>query len=281
MSNVKEILTGVFKRTWAEFTRLDLTCNSCKREMFDRGQGTAGEYFCDDCYKHLPYNNGNICARCGRSAVLPVNVCDDCINVITGFEMARSPFYYAPPVDRMIRDFKYRDKRYLAKVFSPFLQETLGRSFADAEVLTFVPMGRRTLRRRWYNQAELLCRELSRSSGLPFVDALVKVADTDRQAILGREMRLKNLKGAIKLRNRALIKDKIVVLIDDVMTTGATAVACSNALKDAGAKKVYVLTVASVTDGFVAKKLHQERSSTSANKKVDRKFRFKSPDKPI
>jgi competence protein ComFC len=189
--------------------------------------------------------------------------------------MARSAFYYAPPVNRLIREQKYDNRRYLAEVFAPFMAGTLAKSFSDVDVITFVPMTEKARRKRGYNQAELMAREISRLTGSEVEELFVKRAETVRQARLNRKERLSNLKGAIKAGNRQLIANKVVVVVDDVITTGATAEAVAAALKRAGAAKVYVLTAASVTDARVARVLGQERSESAVRREKQRQRQMK------
>lgn len=271
--SVKEFLIKIVKAVRNEYTRLDRTCNNCGKEIFG-GKTPAEELFCTDCYAHLPFNNGNVCAHCGRSTVNPEQRCNDCAGFETSFTIARSPFYYAPPIDNLIRMQKYDNCKYMARVFGVFLSEYYIKYFSDADVITFVPMTEGKKRGRGYNQAELLAQNLSVRTGTPYEELLVKEKDTERQATLNRADRLLNLKGTFKVRKGALIEGRTIVLVDDVLTTGATAEGVSSVLKKAGAKAVYVLTVASVTDLFVAKALGQERSSSSL-KRAKKKLKAK------
>ena len=235
MSNLKEKLLGAWKAVKKEYTRVDRTCNNCRREIF--GGETLGEkYFCPDCNARFPYNDGFICLHCGRSAIENVKLCDDCAGYEWSYDAARSPFYYAPPADKIIRDLKYDNRRFLAEVLAAFVAAELIGNFAEADVITFVPMTDGAKRKRRYNQSELIARHVSARTGIPAADVLEKVAETDRQAKLTRKERLNNLKGSIRSKNGALIEGKAVVLIDDVLTTGSTAEACSAALKKAGAE---------------------------------------------
>ena len=230
-----------------EFIRLDRTCNNCYAELF--GGGTPAEkYFCPDCAAKFPLNDGNICAHCGRSAVEPCESCDTCSASDSHFKYARSPFYYAYPVDKAVRNLKFSGRKYLAEVYACFLKEAYLKHFSGADAFAFSPMTKRAKRRRGYNQAEELARELTKLTGVPTLDVLIKARDTFSQSRLGRSDRLVNLKNSIKAGNRALIEGKRFVFIDDIMTTGATAEACAEQLMKAGASEVSVLTLASVTD---------------------------------
>jgi ComF family protein len=140
-------------------------------------------------------------------------------------------------------------------------------------------MTEKARRKRGYNQAELMAREISRLTGIEVEELLVKRVETVRQARLNRKERLSNLKGAIKAGNRQLIVNKVIVVVDDVITTGATAEAVAAALKRAGAAKVYVLTATSVTDARVARVLGQERSESAVRREKQRQRQMKKLEK--
>ena len=122
-----------------------------------------------------------------------------------------------------------------------YLEEDL-----SCDIITFVPMHPKRLKKRSYNQAELLAKELSKILNVQLVDCLQKVKDTKNQAKLSREERIKNLSDSFKV-DKNLVKNKAVLLVDDVLTTGSTADTVSKVLIKAGAEKVRVLTLASVS----------------------------------
>ena len=216
------------------------TCQACGREIFD------GKYFCDKCLKKLPYNDGTICDHCGRKTISPVDYCTTCSNTLVSFDKARSVFCYEKPISSLIKGFKYDGKRYLVEVFAYYLSLTYYKNCTPCDIVTFVPMTEKAKKKRGYNQSELLANEFAKLVSLKVESILVKEKDTDRQAKLDRKGRLKNLSGAFRVINRKIIKDKSVLIVDDVTTTGATAEVISEKLKKAGAKQVFVLTIASV-----------------------------------
>ena len=127
----------------------------------------------------------------------------------------------------------------------------MGRRFAQhpelagAEVLVPVPLFPKRGRRRGYNQSELLARQLARHIGLPVdTQALARVRNTVSQTKLNRQGRLQNMAGAFLCKRPFDIKGKVVLLVDDVATTGATLEGCAQALRAAGAKKVLAYTFA-------------------------------------
>lgn len=107
-----------------------------------------------------------------------------------------------------------------------------------------VPLHIRKFHRRGFNQSELIARSLSEILDLPGGDALVRTKDTASQVGLSRSKRLKNVVGAFRCEDTELVSGKNILLVDDVMTTGATLSECAKALKDAGAKKIWGVVVA-------------------------------------
>lgn len=221
-------------------------CNVCGEEIFDGG------YFCEECKKKLPFNNASVCRHCGRAVKVSVDYCSTCKGVLVSTDKSRSVFNYEPPVNSLIRKAKYDGKRYLLDIFGEYLAKEYSKNLFDAEMLCYVPMTKKSEKKRGYNQSELLARSLSEKTGLPVSDVLVKKKDTEHQAGLSRAERLTNLKDAFGIKNRSLVKGKKILIVDDVATTGATIEILASKLKKSGAAKVYALTVASVPpkDGY-------------------------------
>ncbi len=116
-----------------------------------------------------------------------------------------------------------------------------------SDVLVPVPLHPRRLRERGYNQAALLARELGRRTGRPHGErVLVRRKDTAPQAGLSAAARRRNVAGAFAVRQKGFIAGRVVTLVDDVLTTGATAYACARALREAGAREVRLLSIARV-----------------------------------
>ena len=219
---------------------VDITCNACGREIFEG-------YFCSDCEEKLPFNDGIICNHCGRRVFSPEEFCSSCNGRETYFDRARSVFIYSDPIKKLIASLKYNGKRYLAEVFAFYLARLYYSSFFNSDTVVYPPMSDERLKERGYNQAELLAKEFSILTGIPVLDdVLVKTKETPRQATLSAADRRKNLHGSFKLQNKKSIAAKRILLIDDVMTTGATAEILSELLLKNGAERVNVLTVSSV-----------------------------------
>lgn len=229
------------------FFPIDLTCNLCGREIFSG-------LFCAECESTLVFNDGVICDHCGRRIFNAEERCFSCNGRDTYFERARSAFVYADGVKKLITALKYEGKRYLAEILAKYLADKYYSSFFNSELVVYPPMSEERLLERGYNQAELICDEFSRLTGIPVGRSVfLKTKETKRQATLDAEERRNNLRGSFTLIDKASVKGKRVLIIDDVMTTGATTETLSRLLVKAGASVVHVLTVASVAKGIEGK----------------------------
>ncbi len=221
-------------------------CVVCNKEIFNDG------YFCDNCKKELPVQNGAICEHCGRKLKVSQNYCTTCKGKLVNIDKSRSAYDYAQPINVLIKRLKYYNGRYLAKLFAQDLANVYFKNYFNADCVTFVPMTKKAYKKRGYNQSEILAKEFCALTNLPLVECLEKTKETNRQATLNKEERIKNLKDCFKATDRKLIKEKKVIIIDDVSTTGSTAEVLAKELKRVGAKEVFLLTVASVPpkDGY-------------------------------
>ena len=222
------------------FFQVNYTCNNCGVEIFNGG------YFCSDCEKIIKEIKVNKCDHCGRITFYPVNYCDSCIEKNINFDKARSVYDYVYPINGLIKNFKYNGKRYLAEVFASKLKTLYLNEFETVDAIVFVPMTDERLNERGYNQAEILANELSNLINVPVLNnALKKTRETPRQANLTKAERRSNLQKSFTAYT-AEVKDKSLLLVDDVLTTGATADIIAGILKKKGATKVIVYTIASV-----------------------------------
>jgi ComF family protein len=159
---------------------------------------------------------------------------------VRGFDAAYSFAAYDGVTRKLIHLYKYARIRTLARPLADLLRRGLP---LDEHFDTIVPVPLHWLRqwKRGFNQSELLARALSRRSGIPVLNALKRSRSTKAQAGLSNHARRQNVAKAFRARP---VEGRRILLIDDVMTTGATATACAQALKRAGAARVAVLTVA-------------------------------------
>lgn len=211
------------------------TCLACDSEIFE------GE-LCRSCLNSLVLNNGATCPRCGRKTAKS-EICIECKAALPAYERAVSPLVYEAGSADLVARFK-NGRPYMAEYLSGLIVNAVN-ALPAVDGIVAVPMTARALNDRGYNQSELLARGVAAAIGVPFLEgAVIKVKETLDQKKLYREQRLKNLQDCFKADNA--VKNKRLLVIDDVITTGATADGMARCLKKAGAVAVYVATVASV-----------------------------------
>jgi ComF family protein len=173
--------------------------------------------------------------------------CSNCEERNVHFEHAVAAYLSRGIVRDCIHAFKYRRARYLRRQLSEWLAEALHDPRITARAFdAFVPVPLHPVRQREreYNQAEELCRDLTKRTGTPTWPALRRVRYTTTQTRLDREERMENLRGAFRVSDNGRVKDRHLVLVDDVFTTGSTVEECSRVLLRAGAASVRVISVA-------------------------------------
>ena len=200
-----------------------------------------------------------MCECCGRPFMSTLAadanrpLCRLCRLGFYSFERARSYGVYDDALSRAVVLLKYEGVKRLGGWFAARLGEIVlgGGDEWRAELVVPVPLHADRLRERGYNQAELIARPLAKLLGLKFSPCLL-VRTKPRQAlmVLSRSQRWSSVRGAYDRRQRAAVDNLRVLLVDDVLTTGATLDACSRALKKAGAAAVLGLTVARVVSGW-------------------------------
>ncbi|MDE6676392.1 MAG: ComF family protein [Clostridia bacterium] len=216
----------------------NFTCDICGREVFDN------ERVCDKCKKELPYIGDKCCPLCGRK-VREAGVCLECKQKPLEVERARSVFTHEGEAARLVVRYK-KGNRYLYRTLADLAEPLFMKEFQGCDLITSIPMTDKARKKRGYNQSKLLAEELAKRSGKLYQDTAVKQHETNAQKTLGRDEREKNLKGCFHIVDRKAVKEKIVLIVDDTLTTGSTVSELANALKRAGAKTVYALTVTSV-----------------------------------
>ena len=208
------------------------------------GCGKEGDFICGDCLRALPAILPPVCPRCG-SPFSQVIACHDWPDTPEGIDGIRSPFVFDGVIRRAVHELKYRNLRALAPLLAGLLYEYLVANPLPADCLVPVPLHRKRLRERGYNQSALLAEELGRRCRLPVAsNGLLRLHYTAPQArSAGVGERQQNVAGAFTCPS-GRFRDRRVLLIDDVSTSGATLIACAGALKAAGAAQVWGLTLA-------------------------------------
>lgn len=224
-------------------------CLKCGAELEATGA------LCADCWPQMRFIAPPYCACCGLPFAFDVGagaLCGPCVQDRPVFDRARAVFVYDDVSRELILSFKHADRTQAAPGYGKWLARAGAEVLADADLLVPVPLHRRRLFARRYNQAALLVHALASETRLrPAPDALVRIKKTRPHIDMGRSERRENVAGAFRTNPKwagALAGAK-VVLIDDVFTTGATVSSCTRVLRAAGAARVDVLTLARVVSG--------------------------------
>ena len=217
-----------------------IKCICCGDEL-----STDSRYsMCDKCHTDLPFITGKVCKKCGEPIKSLAEYCLKCKNHIDrNFDVARSVFLYAEEMRRLIINLKFNGKKYLADYLSWFLFDSYVLNGFDCNLVMPVPMHIKSLKRRGYNQQELLCSSFAKMGFEVDTTSVVKAVDTKTQVGLDFKQRQTNLTNAFKVVNKDKIKGKKILLIDDIYTTGATVSEVASVLKKAGVNSVSVLTL--------------------------------------
>ncbi len=219
-------------------------CPSC------HGYVAAEGNFCAACFSSLRLIEEPCCACCGVPFSFPTEVetrCPTCLVTPPDYDHARAALVYDATSAPLIGALKFNDQWANLERYGSLMQRAGGAMLEGADLLVPVPLHWRRLLRRKFNQSALLAFALSKRTGIPCLPHMLqRVRYTKPQMRMKREERLKNVKRAFAVSPEAekMLRNKIVVLIDDVVTTGATVNACAIALKQAGAREVRVLALA-------------------------------------
>jgi len=225
----------LYKWTW---TFVDLlyppTCGGC---------GKLGTRWCDDCQAATKLIGLPVCQRCGRR-VAKKGLCTLCKKNLPDYTALRSWAAYEGPVRKAIQRLKYNGDMALGDALARPLNILLQELNWTIDLIVPVPMSKSREEERGYNQASLLALPLALKLSLPYKpQALVKVSDVRSQVGLSWEERQNNIFNAF-LAKEYFVQDRSVLVVDDVVTSGATMNACTEALLKQGARQVFGLTLA-------------------------------------
>lgn len=202
--------------------------------------------FCNNCLPKV-FFIANHCKKCGRSSEKN-DICSSCRTNQYFFDIARSVFIYDQFAKKIIHDYKFKNKRFYFRFLANLLSNK-SQEFANEkiDIISCVPMHYFQLLRRGYNQSAILAKSIAKKMQINFEQNLLyKLRNNKPQhQILSMRERLQNLKDTFQINSKFNLKDKNILLIDDVLTTGTTANECAKILKKNGANRVFVLTVAS------------------------------------
>lgn len=225
-------------------------CPTCAEQV--TAQGT----FCSPCFGQLPFITAPFCTGCGLPFASTaqggtLGLCPACLAHPPPWHEARAAFLYTEAARHLILPLKHAGRLDLAPVLAAHMARNGAPLLRRADLLVPVPLHRWRLMRRGFNQAAELARRLGRTAHRPVLpDALLRPRPTPSLGTLSAEARAAALHGAILVnpRHAARLAGRRVLVVDDVLTSGATARACTAALLAAGARDVDVLVAARVAD---------------------------------
>jgi ComF family protein len=209
---------------------------------------------CTSCWSALSFVSSPFCACCGtpfEEDLGPDARCADCLARPPRYGRARAVLVYDEKSRRLVLPLKHGDRTDMARACGNWMARAGAELLAEADIVAPIPLHWRRLLSRRYNQAQLLARNIVRASPSSLVlapDLLVRTRWTGSQAGLSARDRRRNVRDAFELhrRWRDKVRDKAILLVDDVLTTGATTDACVRALLRVGVRRVDVLTLARV-----------------------------------
>lgn len=225
-----------------------LLCRSAALPPTPEG-GSTHRPLCQACLEGMSPCGPPVCLRCGvglPGAFDALVSCAACRVTRRAFETARAPWQYHGSVREAVRQFKYHRRWRLGRWLAEEMARTAQSSFPLDEIAAILPVPLHWMKRwlRGINPSEALATSVSRTLGKPCVaSALRRSRWTASQTRLGWRQRVRNVRRAFVADHR-LVRGRSVLLVDDVLTSGATANACADALKRAGARRVFVLTAA-------------------------------------
>lgn len=223
-------------------TLLPPRCYACGAAVSRQGE------LCGPCWAGLTFITEPMCRICGYPfdfAAPGESLCAACHARRPAFDRAKSALVYDDASSSLVLAFKRGDRTHLTEPLGRLAARAGGELLAEADLILPVPLHPRRLFARRFNQAALLARAISKASGVDWdADLLHRRRHTPSQGGLSYRQRRENMRGAFTVKRR--LDGRRVVLVDDVMTTGATAEACAKALRRAGAQRVALLTLTRV-----------------------------------
>ncbi|WP_279342299.1 ComF family protein [Geotalea sp. SG265] len=221
-------------------------CHRCRMYIPNAGD----VHLCTDCLRSVVPIDSPLCPQCGIPFVTEEGIdhpCGACISHPPAYAAARSAFVFEGSIQELIHRFKYGHKTHLYRPLALMVARQL-RGFATlaaADLIIPVPLHKKRLRWRSYNQAVLLAGVLAKEWAIPLSrTALQRTRWTEPQINLAADQRRQNVQGAFSVSQPKTIAGRRIIVVDDVLTTGSTVEECTKVLKKAGAAEVFIVTVA-------------------------------------
>ena len=206
----------------------------------------TGNMFCCDCLEKFHFVKAPVCPGCGGELTGILELCTDCLHAPgkRKWKKAAALFVMEGTVKEVIYRYKYRKCTFLASPLGNMAAEKLASESFSADVISYTPLHWSRYLFRGYNQAELLAEEIGKNCHIPVARLLKRTKFTRQQARLKRGERIRNMRNAFKTVDPEKIRGKKILLVDEVLTTGATLSSATEELLKAGAAEVNVFVIA-------------------------------------
>ena len=202
---------------------------------------------CIACEADLPAIDSHSCPLCALATHSEHTPCGRCLRVSPSYSLTIAGWLYSYPIDQLISQFKHQKKLSHGRVLTEMLGHKIKSAYENQplpDIITPTPLHWRRLWKRGFNQSELIAQRLAKQFNIPVCRNLKRSRNTDSQQGLSADIRRKNLKKAFRVTSASQFHNKIVAVVDDVVTTTATANEISQCLLAAGAKEVHIWCLA-------------------------------------
>ena len=198
---------------------------------------------CVFCHKLTGSPRRTVCEKCIKALPYTPDAAQE--QKFTHVAACYTPLYYEGNVRQSLHRFKFSGMSFYDVVYGELISECLEKHAPEFDVVTWVPVSRKRLRRRGYDQARLLAAQISKHTGKPCMALLEKRVHNKAQSLTGSaEKRKANVRGVYSAKNAESIKGRRILILDDIVTTGATVSEAAGVLRRAGAEKVYAAALA-------------------------------------
>ncbi len=203
---------------------------------------------CKSCFSELNFILDG-CVKCGKPIVYhslekqDIIGCNSCFNKNFYFDKSISCIEYNDISKKIIYNLKYKNETYISKYIARIMKEKLDLEDIKYDYILYVPLHKKRLNKRGFNQSEKIGKNLSKLNEVPSHDILMRIKNTKRLYKLSKEDRKKELKNGFKIKDTIDVRNKNILLVDDIFTTGSTVNEISKLLKLNGVNKVYIITL--------------------------------------
>ncbi len=222
-------------------------CQFCEKEIATAKEG----YVCERCKSNVKYIEPPFCERCGKpyyGSITVKFICSDCKSSKIYFDRARSAVEYEDIVKKAVHLYKYKGALWIEPMLAEILTTTIQKDLNPSEWDSVIPVPLHFVKynERGFNQAERLSISISKATAIPVnKNVLKRIKYTETQTALNRTKRSENVKNAFVVKDKSgWLNGKRIILVDDIMTTGATVNECARMLRRAGVAKIDVWTFA-------------------------------------